>query len=61
MIYENQEYKRHAGNILDVLVGMLFGGLAGALTMLLLAPQSGKDTRAELQKKASNCASGPPK
>jgi len=30
---------------------MLVGGLAGAVTMLLLAPQSGKDTRIQLQEK----------
>jgi gas vesicle protein len=51
MMYENQEYKRPTNNILSVLVGTLIGGLAGAVTMLLLAPQSGKDTRVQLQKK----------
>lgn len=51
MIHENQEYKYHTNNTLGVLVGMLVGGLAGALTMLLLAPQSGKDTRMQIQKK----------
>jgi gas vesicle protein len=30
---------------------MLIGGLAGAVTMLLLAPQSGKDTRRQIQEK----------
>ena len=30
---------------------MLAGGLAGALTMLLLAPQSGKDTRTQIKEK----------
>jgi gas vesicle protein len=30
---------------------MLIGGLAGAVTMLLLAPQSGKDTRMQIQEK----------
>jgi gas vesicle protein len=51
MIHENQEYEYHTNNIFGVLVGMLIGGLAGALTMLLLAPQSGKDTRMQIQKK----------
>ena len=51
MIYENQEYKHSTSNVLNVLVGMLVGGLAGAVTMLLLAPQSGKDTRIQLQEK----------
>jgi gas vesicle protein len=50
MINENQEIKYHA-NPLNVLVGMLIGGLAGAVTMLLLAPQSGKDTRKQIQEK----------
>ena len=50
MIHENQEYK-YPTNILGVLVGMLIGALAGAATMLLLAPQSGKDTRMQIQKK----------
>jgi len=51
MIHENQEYKYPTNNILNVLVGMLIGALAGAVTMLLLAPQSGKDTRMQIQKK----------
>jgi len=32
--------------------GLLVGGLAGAGTMLLRAPQSGKKTRAQLRKKS---------
>ena len=31
---------------------MLVGALAGAVTMLLLAPQSGKDTRRQIQEKS---------
>jgi gas vesicle protein len=31
---------------------MLIGGLAGAVTMLLLAPQSGKETRKQIQEKS---------
>lgn len=38
-------------NVTGVLVGMLVGGLAGAVTMFLLAPQSGADTRKQIQKK----------
>ena len=51
MALENHvpEYYNH--NILGVLAGMLVGGLAGALTMLLLAPQSGKDTRTQIKEK----------
>ncbi len=51
MIHENQEYKYPTNNALDVLVGMLIGALAGAATMLLMAPQSGKDTRIQIQEK----------
>ena len=51
MIHENQEYDYHTNNTLGVLIGMLVGGLAGAVTMLLLAPQSGKDTRKQIQEK----------
>ena len=51
MIHENQEYRYPINNILGVLVGMLVGALAGAVTMLLLAPQSGKDTRRQIQEK----------
>jgi gas vesicle protein len=51
MIHENQEYRYPANNIAGVLVGMLIGGLAGAVTMPLLAPQSGKETRKQIQEK----------
>ena len=51
MINENQEPEYHNNNILGVLVGMLIGSLAGAVTMLLLAPQSGKRTRMQIQQK----------
>lgn len=39
-------------NVLSFLGGMLVGGLAGTVAMLLLAPQSGKKTRAEIQQKS---------
>ncbi len=51
MVHENQELQYHNSNILGVLLGVLIGGLAGALAMLLLAPQSGKDTRIQIQEK----------
>ena len=51
MIYENQEYRYSTNSARNVLVGMVIGGLAGAVAMLLLAPQSGKDTRTQIQKK----------
>ena len=51
MINENQEPVHRTSNIFGVLVGMLIGGLAGAVAMLLLAPQSGEDTRLQIQEK----------
>jgi len=51
MINKDQEPETHNNNILGVLVGMLIGSLAGAVTMLLLAPQSGKRTRIQIQEK----------
>ena len=52
MIHENQDYRYPTNNAAGVLTGMLIGGLAGAVTMLLLAPQSGKDTRKQIQEKS---------
>lgn len=51
MVNENQEPEYHNNNILGFLAGLLIGGLAGAVTMLLLAPQSGEDTRMQIQEK----------
>jgi gas vesicle protein len=51
MIHENQEYRYPTNNAFGVLAGMLIGALAGAVTMLILAPQSGKDTRRQIQEK----------
>lgn len=51
MLTENQELRYHNNNILGVLAGVLVGGLAGATTMLLMAPQSGKATRMQIQEK----------
>jgi len=34
------------------ITGLLLGGLAGAVVMLLVAPQSGTKTRANIQKKS---------
>ena len=52
MIHENQEFKHTTNNTLGVLGGMLIGALAGAAAALLLAPQSGKDTRRQIQEKS---------
>jgi gas vesicle protein len=51
MLNENQVPQERSSNIFNVLVGMLIGSLAGAVTMLLLAPRSGKDTRTQLMEK----------
>ena len=50
MINENQELK-YQSNVFGILAGMLIGAAAGAVTMLLLAPQSGKDTRLQIREK----------
>jgi gas vesicle protein len=50
MLQDNQELPPR-NNIFGILIGLLVGGLAGAVTMLLLAPQSGKDTRSRIQEK----------
>ena len=52
MIHENDTYRYPVTNTLNLLVGMLIGGLVGAVAMLLLAPQSGKDTRKQIQEKS---------
>lgn len=54
MLHDNQELQYHnSSNVFGVVMGLLIGGLAGAVTMLLLAPQSGKDTRIQIQKKGT--------
>lgn len=47
--YQETQYPRN--NILGVFAGLLIGGLAGVVTALLLAPQSGKKTRIQIQEK----------
>lgn len=47
----NQETQYHTNNVLSGFAGLLVGVLAGAVTMLLLAPQSGQETRKQLQEK----------
>lgn len=44
------QYPRN--NVTGILVGVLVGGLVGAVTMLLMAPQSGKDTRMQIREKS---------
>jgi len=52
MVKEYQEPEYHDNNVLGVVAGMLVGALAGAVTMLLLAPQSGEKTRTQIQEKS---------
>jgi gas vesicle protein len=52
MVNNNQGLEYRNNNVLGVLAGILVGGLAGAVTMLLLAPQSGEDTRTQIQEKS---------
>jgi len=47
----NQKPIYHKNNVGEVLAGVLIGGLVGAVTMLLLAPQSGEETRMQIQEK----------
>lgn len=51
MTLDNQEISHHSNNVLSIFISVLIGGLAGAIAMLLMAPQSGKDTRIQIQKK----------
>lgn len=44
-----QVRERRAGNPGGFLAGLVVGGLAGAGTMLLMAPESGKKTRSDIQ------------
>lgn len=48
----NHEHENGANQAGGFFAGLLVGGLAGAGTMLLLAPQSGKRTRAKIQQKS---------
>jgi gas vesicle protein len=51
MVNEIQVPEYHNNNLLGVLLGLLIGALVGAIAMLLLAPQSGEDTRMQIQEK----------
>jgi len=52
MFKENQSNQNHNNTVSGVATGMFIGGLIGAVTMLFLAPQSGKRTRAQIQQKS---------
>ena len=46
-----QEQPHNGSSAIPFWAGMLMGGLTGAVAMLLLAPQSGKKTRDQIQHK----------
>jgi len=54
---EAVEHQNAAINPLKVLASILIGGLAGAAAMILLAPQSGKDTRLQIRDKSAQLRS----
>ena len=43
--------ERNGSDVGSFLKGFVVGGLVGAITTLLLAPQSGEDTRAQIRQK----------
>lgn len=47
---EGSEYQ-NGSSMVSVLAGILIGAVAGAVAMLLLAPQSGRDTRMQIREK----------
>jgi len=49
MLKTNHGTMSHATNVTGVAAGLFIGSMIGAVTALLLAPQSGKRTRAQLQ------------
>ena len=51
MFNSRKQHESEIANAGGFMAGMVIGGLAGAGTMLLLAPQSGKKTRSEIQQR----------
>ena len=50
--YDASEDREVTGATKHILTGVVVGGLIGATAMLLLAPRSGEETRAEIRDKA---------
>lgn len=50
--YENPQIQEMSDSTKHVLTGILVGGLIGATAMMLLAPRSGEEMRAEIKDKA---------
>ena len=57
--YEHENDAHESGSLwpgccsAGMLIGLLLGGLTGAMTMLLVAPQSGKRTRAKIHRQSA--------
>lgn len=51
MINKDLVYEFPTQKFLKLLVGILMGSVAGAVIMVLFAPQSGKNTRKQIQNK----------
>lgn len=49
---QEKEHQHILSNAVRVVAGLLVGGVVGAAVMLLLAPQSGKATRDQIQQKS---------
>lgn len=50
--YNTYEQETNTNRPAGFLTGLFLGGVAGAVTALLFAPQSGQETRQQLQQKA---------
>ena len=50
--HQAHEHKNNGSQLGGFIAGVLAGGLAGAGAMLLLAPQSGKRTRTQIQRRS---------
>jgi gas vesicle protein len=50
--YEGRQIQEMSGAARHVLTGIVVGGLIGATAMMLLAPRSGEEMRAEIKDKA---------
>jgi gas vesicle protein len=50
--YESRQVQEMTGATKHILTGIVVGGLIGAAAMMLLAPRSGEEMRAEIKDKA---------
>jgi gas vesicle protein len=50
--YDERQFREMSGTTKHVLTGIVVGGLIGATAMMLLAPRSGEEMRAEIKDKA---------